>query len=177
MLQHGDLEIVAVEAEVVIEHLGKDTQHGGLVFVNGTLNVYIEKNGLSLGTGGLVDQHEGCRVIRELLAEALDRADTLDFPVFEDVGQHLQEMGFTASKEAGDPDAHVRSRRIKGIAVVAEEGNEVLFQLIGDHVLADFLLDHLVAGLVDLDDAVDFAVDVARKHIPNQHLSFLLKSR
>ena len=52
----------------------------------------------------------------------------------------------------------------------------MLFQLIGDHVLADFLLNHLVAGLVDLDDAVDLAVDVVRKHIPNQHLSFLLKS-
>ena len=176
VLQHGDLEIVAVEAEVIVEHLGKDPQHGGLVLVDGAFNVNVEKDGLRAGAGSLVDQHEGRRVFLKLLAEALDRADALDFPVFEDVGQHLQEMGFTASKEAGDPDTHVRSRRVKGIAVEAEEGNEVLFQLIGDHVFADFLLDHLVAGLVDLDDAVDLAVDVVRKHIPNQHLSFLLKS-
>lgn len=85
-------------------------------------------------------------------------------------------MRFTASKEAGNPHTDVCRRLVKGIAVITEEGHEVLFQLIGNHIFTDFLFDYIIAGLIHLDDAIDFTVDIVRKHIANQHLWFLLKA-
>ena len=52
----------------------------------------------------------------------------------------------------------------------------MLFQLIGNHIFTDFLFDYIIAGLIHLDDAIDFTVDIVRKHIANQHLWFLLKA-
>ena len=44
--QLGNLQIVPIEAAVVIEHLGKDAQNSGLIFRDRTFNVDIEQNGL-----------------------------------------------------------------------------------------------------------------------------------
>ena len=41
--------------------------------------------------------------------------DTVDLPVLHNIREHLQEVGFTASKETGDPNADVGSRDIQCI--------------------------------------------------------------
>ncbi len=50
-----------------------------------------------------------------------------------------------------------------------EAASEVPAQLTGDHVLGQLLLDDGLVVLVDLDDAVDVAVDVAFEHIVDAH--------
>ena len=50
-----------------------------------------------------------------------------------------------------------------------EAASEVPAQLAGDHVLGQLLLDDGLVVLVDLDDAVDVAVDVAFEHIVDAH--------
>ena len=58
--------------------------------------------------------------------------------------------------------------------VGVEERREVPAQLIGHHVFGELLLDDLLVVLLDLDDAVDVAVDVAFEHVLDAHeVSFL----
>ena len=44
--QLGDLQVIAIEAAVIIEHLSKDAQNSGLIFCERTFDVNIEQNGL-----------------------------------------------------------------------------------------------------------------------------------
>ena len=169
MLQHGELQVVAVEAQMVVEHLGKDAQNSRLVLVDGAFHVDVEQNRFRLASGGFINHHEGGGIIGELLPKALDGSDSLDFPVLQNVGQHLQEVGFTAAKEAGNPHAGIRGRRIKGVAVIAEEGHEMLLQLIGDDVFVQLLFDDIIVGLLHLNHAVDFAVNIIGEHVVNPH--------
>ena len=169
MLQHGELQVVAVKAQMVVEHLSKDAQNSRLVLVDGAFHINVEQNRLRLAAGGFVNHHEGGGIIGELLPEALDGSDSLNFPVLQNVGQHLQEVGFTAAKEAGNPYAGIRSRCIKGVAVIAEEGHEVLFQFIGDDVFVQLLFDDIIVGLLHLDHAVDFTVNIIGEHVVNPH--------
>ena len=81
LFQHGDLEIVAVEAEVVVKHFGEDAQHRRLVLIDGTFDVDVEEDGLSPGAGGAVDEHEGAWVVGEFLTETLHRAHAADLAV------------------------------------------------------------------------------------------------
>ena len=111
---------------MVIEHLCEYAEHRSLVLVDRAFNVDIEKDGLSLATGSLVDQHERSRIIRKLLAEHFDRRNTANRLVLKDVGKHLQEVRFTTSKEAGNPHSDIVRRLIKGVAIIVKEADEVL---------------------------------------------------
>jgi hypothetical protein len=117
-------------------------------------NVDVEKNGLGLATGSLVNQHECGRIIRKLLAEHFDRRNTANRLVLKDVGKHLQEVRFTTSKETGDPHADIVRRFIKGVAIVVKEADEVLLQFFRDDVLSNFLLDNVRCILIDFDDTI-----------------------
>ena len=110
---HGNLQVLTKEPKVVVEHLCKYAEHRSLILVDRAFNVDIEKDGLGLATGSLVNQHERGRIIRELFAEHLDRWNTANRLVLKDVGEHLQEVRFTTSKETGDPYADIVSRLIK----------------------------------------------------------------
>ena len=81
LFQHGDLEIVAVEAEVVVKHLGEDAQHRRLVLIDGAFDVDVEEDGLGLCASGAVDEHEGAGVVGEFLTETLHRAHAADLAV------------------------------------------------------------------------------------------------
>ena len=89
VFQHSNLQIVTIEAKMMIEHLCKDAQHGCFVFVDGTLYVNIEKDGFRAGTGRLVDHHEGGRIIRKLFPEAFDRLNAAHFAICQDIRKHF----------------------------------------------------------------------------------------
>ena len=56
LLQLGHLQVFTVVAQVGIEHLGEDAQHGGLVLVDGALDVDIEQDRIRVaGAGRAVD--------------------------------------------------------------------------------------------------------------------------
>ena len=160
---------------MVIEHLCKDAEHRSLILVDRAFNVDIEKDGLGLATGSLVNQHERGRIIRELLAEHFDRRNTANRLVLKDIGEHLQEVRFTTSKEAGDPYADIVSGLIKGVAIVVKEADEMLLQFFCDDVLSNFLLDNVRCILIDFDDTIDLSVDVLSEHVTNHHVCILLR--
>ena len=169
VFQHCHLEVLTVKAQVVVEHLGKDTQHSGLVLVDRTLNVNIEKDCLSLAPGGTVNLHKGCRVILKLLAEHLDSGGIRHSLVLQNVGQHFQEVRFTTSEKTGNPHTDIRCGHIERIAIVVKEGREMLSQLFCNDVLFYFLFDYVMCILVNLDDAVDLTVNVIMEHILYSH--------
>ena len=152
-----------------IEHFGKDTEDRRFVLVDGAFNINVEEDGFRPAPGGFVDHHEGCRIVLELPAEHFYRPGAKNLPVFQDVGQHFQEMGFTASKEAGDPHPDVIGRLLEGIAVIIKKTDEVFFQLFGNDIFAHLLLDDLIVILIDLDHTVDGPVDALGKHFTYLH--------
>ena len=160
---------------MVIEHLSKDTEDSGLVFVDGAFNVDVEQDGLGFTTSRFVNQHEGCRIILKLLAEHFNGSGCSHRLVFKNVGQHLQKVRFTTSKEAGNPHADIICWLVKAITVIVEKADEVLLQFSGNHILTDFLLDHICRILIDFDDTVNWSVDVLSKHVMNLHGSVLLR--
>ena len=92
---------------MVIEHLGKDLQHGSIVLIAEAFDIDIEKNCLRRSLCRLVNEHEGRRIICEFLPEPLDGRNSIDCPVFQNIREHLQEVRFTTSKETGYPDADI----------------------------------------------------------------------
>ena len=160
---------------MVIEHLSEDAEYRSLVLIDRAFNVDVEKNGLGLATGSLVDQHECGRIIRKLLTEHFDRRNTANRLILKDVRKHLQEVRFTTSKEAGDPHTDIVRGFIKGVAIVVKEANEVLLQFFRDDVLSNFLLDNVRCILIDFDDTIDLSVDVLREHVANHHVCILLR--
>jgi hypothetical protein len=97
------------------------------------------------------------------------------FDVLQQVGQDLDEVGFAGTEEAGNPDGHARGKhrvlRVIGSRQESvEEAPEVFGQLLGDHVLVEFLPDTLGIALIGFDDAIDRAVDRLGKELPNFHV-------
>ena len=168
--QHGHLQILAVEPQVIVKHLGKNPEDSGFIFVDGPLNVNIEQNGLGLSPGGAVNQHEGRRIIRKLLAKPFHRGNAVNHLVFQNVRKHLQKVRFTTSEKAGNPHANVICGFLKRVAVIIEEVHKVLLQFFCDDILPDLLLNGSSFILLHLDHAFDFAVDILGEHIANQHL-------
>ena len=171
LLQLGNFQVLAVEAEIVIEHLGENAQHGGFVLVDGPFDVDVKENRVGQASGGTVDEHEGGRVVRKLLAEPLHSLHALNFLVLQQVRQHFQKVRFTASKEAGDPYADICSGLVERLDIVVEEGDEVFLQLSGDNILVQLLHEHAALILIDFDDAVDLTVDVVSEHRLNSHVA------
>ena len=119
---------------MVVEHFGKDTKNSSLVFIAESLNINIKQNCLSRSLGSTVNQHKCCRVILKLFTETLYTADAFYLFIFQKVGKHFQEVGFTTSKETRNPNAHISSRLVKSITVIIEECNEMFLQFSGDDI-------------------------------------------
>ncbi len=175
-LKAGHFQVVAVETDVVVEHLGEDAQHGCPVLVHRSFDVDVEQDRLG-GDGDASAQichHD--RVV-ELVLEVVCGLPALDRPVGQKTGEDLEEMGFAASKESGNPDADMVSRAVQRPRVVVQEGQEVPAEFPGYDVLAQFLVEALRAPVCDLDNAVDWPVDGLFEHVLQQHLYPLPYSR
>ena len=96
-----NLQVFSIESQMVIEHLGENAQHSGLVLVNGSFNIDIEQYSLSLFAGGPINQHEGGRIVSEFLPEHLHNRRAVYLFVLQNVGEHFKQVGFTTAKEAG----------------------------------------------------------------------------
>ncbi len=168
LLQAGELEVLAVEAEGVVEHAGEGALEDVLVLLAHGLVVHVEEDGLGgyLGAAlGLGPDHG----VGELAVEVVEGAASADLAVGEQVREHLEEMRLTGAKEAADPDADLVCRDVESALVGAVERGEVARELAGDDVLGEFLLDGGIVFLGDLDHAVDVAVDVALEHLLDTH--------
>ena len=86
LLQHSNLQVLAKETKVIVEHLCEDAEHSSLIFVDRAFNIDVKKNSLGLATGSLVNQHKRGRIIRKLLAEHFNRRNTANRLVLKDIG-------------------------------------------------------------------------------------------
>jgi len=171
-LQAGELEVLAVEAQVVIEDAGEGALEDVCVLDTHGLVVHVEEDGFR------GDARAAARLgidhgVLELAVEVLDGGLAGHDLVREQVGEHLQEVGLTGAEEAGYPDADLVRGRVERMLVGIEEAGEVAVELPGDHVLAELLLDGGLVLLGHLYDAVDVTVDVALEHVLDAH-GFLL---
>ena len=168
--QLGDLQIISVEAAVVIEHLRKDAKNSSLILCDRTFDVDIEQNGLRRHRDTLDRSRIHHRII-ELVCEVVHRSFATDFFVGKKVGKHLQEVRFAASKEAGNPDTDLVRRLINRLRIVVKESAEMSTQLSCDYVLAEFLFQAALVVLCNLDNTVYVTVDVLLEHILKFHLA------
>ena len=166
------LEVFAIEAAVVIEYLRKNAQHGSLVLVDRSFDVNVEQDGLRGDSDAFLHRRIHHRIVK-LVRKVIKGVFTVHLFVGEKVGEHFQEVRFTTSKEAGNPDADLVGRIVDGFDIVIKERGEMTPQLFRDYVLAEFLLQTLLVILRHLDNAVDVTVDVLLEHTLYFHSAFL----
>ena len=118
------LEVFAIEAAVVIEHLRKDAQHGGLVLVDRSFDVDVEQDGLRGNADAFLHRRIHHRIIK-LVRKVIKGVFAVHLFVGEKVGEHFQEVRFTTAKEARNPDADLIGRGINRLDVVIEECGKV----------------------------------------------------
>ncbi len=140
--QARELEILAVEPEVLEEHAGEDAQDGGLVLVGRALGVDVEQDGL----GG--DIHGAARLgldhgVLEARRDDVDRRTPVCRLAGEQVREHLEEVRFTGAEETRDPHADLVGGGVERALVGVEERREMPAQLVGHHVFGELLLDDL----------------------------------
>ena len=133
------LEVFAIEAAVVIEHLRKDAQHGGLVLVDRSFDVDVEQDGFRGNTNAFLYHRIHHRIIK-LVRKVIKGVFAVHLFVGEKVGEHFQKVRFTTSKEAGNPDTDLIGRGINRLDVVIKECGKVTPQFLRDDVFTQFIL-------------------------------------
>ena len=86
LLQHGDFQVFSIEPEVIIKHLGKNPENGRLVLDDGTFDVNIEKDGLSLPAGRPINIHESTGIFGKFAAEEFYCSSVPNLPVLQKIG-------------------------------------------------------------------------------------------
>ena len=133
------LEVFAIETAVVIEYLRKDAQHSGLVLVDRSLNVDVEQDGLRGDADTFLHRCIHHRIV-EFVREVIKGVFAVHLFVGEKVGEHFQEVRFTTSKEAGNPDTDLIGRGINRLDVVIKECGKMTPQFLRDDVFTQFIL-------------------------------------
>ena len=83
---------------------------------------------------------------------------SVNLDVAKQIGENFQEVGFTASEEARNPDAHHVGRAGDSALIAGEEIPEMLFQFSGDDIFLQLLTNIGVVILSDFDNALDVAI-------------------
>ena len=133
------------------------------------MDVDIEKDGVRLSFGGIINHHEGGGIVFKFLAETLHSLYALHFLVLQEIGEHFEKVGFTASEEPGNPHADIRCVFPERFAIVIEESDEVFFEFLGDDIFIKLLDEDNTLVLIYFYHAVDFAVNILGEHIFNNH--------
>ena len=100
-----------------------------------------------------------------ILNKVIHRPSVADLTVFQEVGQDFQEVRFTASKEAGNPYAHLRRCPDDPFFVSRVEVSEVFLKFTGYNIFAKLLRNIGIFALPDDNYALNFAVDLLGEHI------------
>ena len=78
-------------------------------------------------------------------------------------------MRFTTSKEARDPDAHLRCCPEDSLLICRKEISEVLLKFVGYNILFKFLTNIFIFNITDFNDALQVTIDRFDKHILDFH--------
>ena len=172
LLHAGELQVLPVEAQMLVEHAGEGEEQGrlrlGATLPLAALGIDVEQDGLGGNGGGALHAgvHHG---VGHLAVEELHGGNASHLAVREQMAEHLQEVRFAAAEEAGYPHAHFVGRHVQGAIVGLEEIREMALQLVGNHILGELLLNGGGVVLGHLDDAVDGAVDVLGEELADLH--------
>ena len=120
-----------------IEDLEKHIDDSVFVLFTGglALRINIEEDNICGGLCGQfhISQHHGVNDLF-VLNEIVQSLSTAHLAVLQKVGEDLQEMRFTASKEAGDPDAHLRRCTHNTLFISRVEIRKVFLQFPRDNI-------------------------------------------
>ena len=86
-------------------------------------------------------------------------------------------MRFTASKETGNPDAHLRSSPHNALLIGSIEVGKMLLQFSGHNIFFKLLRDIGVLVLSNDDNALNLSVDLLGKHFFNLHCTTSITSQ
>ena len=140
-----------------IEHLGKNTQNSGFVFVDRALGIDVEKNGVRRNRCTVFNlcEHHG---IIKLISKVFDGMFSGNHFIGKQIREHLQEVRFTASEEAGNPYTDFICRNRQGFLIVGEECIEMFTQFTSNDVFTKFLLNTSLIILRNFDNTVNVTV-------------------
>lgn len=100
-----------------------------------------------------------------ILDKIVHRLSVPDLTVFQKVGQDFQEVRFTASKEAGNPHAHLWRCSDNPFFIGRIEIGKMLLKLAGNDIFLKLLRYICVLALSDNNYALNFSVDLLGEHI------------
>ena len=109
---------------MVVEHFCKDAQYGGLILIDWTFDVDIEQDRLCRNTDALLHRRIHHWII-ELVCEIVKGVFAIHLLVGKKVRKHFQEVRFTTSKEARDPNADLIRWVVNCFNIVIKEGSKV----------------------------------------------------
>ena len=166
--QISDMGNGTAEALHLIEDLEEYIDNGILVLfaVRFALGVDVEENHIGRGFSRQLHVGQYHRVYNLLILDkVIHRPSVADLTVFQKVRQDFQEVRFTASKEAGNPYAHLRRCPDDPFFVSRVEVSKVLLKFTGYNIFLELLRYIGIFALPDDNYALNFAVDFLGEHI------------
>ena len=86
-------------------------------------------------------------------------------------------MRFTAPKETGNPNAHLRSSPHNALLIGGIEVSKMLLQFSGHNIFFKLLRNIGVLALSDNDNALNLSVDLLGKHFFDLHCTTSITSQ
>ena len=159
LLQLSHFQIVAIKTTVLVEYFGKDTQNGGLILVDRALGVDVKQDRIRRHSGAALQLRKHHRIVK-LIRKIVNSLLSGNSIIGKKVRQHFQEVGFTASKEARDPNTDLISRNAQRLLIVIKKRIKMLTQLAGNDVLPQFLLNACLISLGNFNNTVNITVNI-----------------
>ena len=156
------------EALHLIEDFEEYIDDGILVLlaIRFTLGVDVEEDYIRGGISRQLHIRQHHRIYDLLIFnKVIHRLSVPDLTVFQKVGQDFQEVRFTASKEAGNPYAHLWRCSDNPFFIGRIEIGKMLLKLAGNDIFLKLLRYICVLALSDNNYALNFSVDLLGEHI------------
>ena len=170
-VRHG-----AAKALHLIEDLQEYVHNGIFIFfaIRIAFGINVEKNYVRWGVCRQLHicQHH---LIGNLLIlnEVVDGMFVSDLFILKQIGQDFQEMRFTTSKEAGNPDTHFRCGSLNTFFICCKEICKMTLKLTGHNILFQLLRYICFFTLTDNDNALYLTVNFLSEHVLDLHNCFL----
>ena len=144
---------------MLVKYLRKNTQDRRFIFCQRTLGINVEKNCFCRNLDAVFQLgiHHG---IIKFICKVLHRLFSADRLIGKQIGEYLQKVRFTASKETRDPHTDFVGRLLQRALIVIQKSIEMPAQFLCDNVFRQFLYHSALIVLCHFNDTVDVTVDV-----------------
>ena len=155
-----------------IEYFHKNFHDGFLAGANlgRTFGINIKEHDIRRNGSGIGHFRNQHRIVDFLaICKVFNGSFSFYLTIFQQVGKNLQEVRFTTSKEAGDPDTHLIRVAVDSLFIVIKEVSEMLQKFFGYYIFFQFLIYIFFIRLTDFDNTFDITVNLFFKHVFNLH--------